>query len=499
MAYEPRLLRHMSRFYWGWGWSSIYWKKKDPAVQSILGPAFSRNVSGIFVVQILEDFVGDFTGGFFGALSHRNEEKKYGGPKIESEKIRSAKVVDIKNLLHIMNWISHVDLLLRLTAGIVFREHCSEKRTHWVLQQARWVFARKATRWDRFGAQNEGREELTELLPRSSVSTEKLTELGVWNRALWNRMRAVSDLLPTPSLRMQFSWVLQTFYPSKEKPECSKGGGRSKVTTEQQLFNTLDGPNRQLPIASVQRTRPALAGLSAVPRGTNTTPMNANRAIRIAAQRTQGLWGPNPVFWVFWGRKKPINRKHINIFLTALVGQSSQRQIPTRPRDKWDKMEIFTVELNRKRPVCPRDASQFVPGRGPVCPRDGSCLSRTLSRPKCLCFFFSCPRLVEDILRGLQGHWGEISRSCPQHFSEGAFYVRISRTQLVWGNFLEVCFRTPEVHMVLLCFYFDHLGTHLRTLRGSRYPKSLRALWLQPQGLGTPAHGHEVQVPLPST
>ena len=45
----------------------------------------------------------------------------------------------------------------------------------------------------------------------------------------------------------------------------------------------------------------------------------------------------------------------------------------------------FTVELNRERPVCPRDRSQFVPGRGPVCPRDGSCLSRTPSLPKCLC------------------------------------------------------------------------------------------------------------------
>ena len=35
----------------------------------------------------------------------------------------------------------------------------------------------------------------------------------------------------------------------------------------------------------------------------------------------------------------------------------------------------FTVELNRERPVCPRDGSHFVPGRGPICPRDGSCLS----------------------------------------------------------------------------------------------------------------------------
>ena len=47
----------------------------------------------------------------------------------------------------------------------------------------------------------------------------------------------------------------------------------------------------------------------------------------------------------------------------------------------------FTVELNRERPVCPRDGSHFVPGRGPICPRDGSCLSRRPSRRKYLCLF----------------------------------------------------------------------------------------------------------------
>ena len=41
------------------------------------------------------------------------------------------------------------------------------------------------------------------------------------------------------------------------------------------------------------------------------------------------------------GAKKPINRKHINIFLTALEGESSQRRTPTRPRDKRDKMAIL--------------------------------------------------------------------------------------------------------------------------------------------------------------
>ena len=47
--------------------------------------------------------------------------------------------------------------------------------------------------------------------------------------------------------------------------------------------------NRQSPIASVQRTRSTLASHSAIPRGTNVKRMNANRTIRIAAQRTQGL------------------------------------------------------------------------------------------------------------------------------------------------------------------------------------------------------------------
>ena len=74
----------------------------------------------------------------------------------------------------------------------------------------------------------------------------------------------------------------------------AKGGKKEKRTRENR--SDLDGPNRQSPIASVQRTQSTLAGHSAGPRGTNTTPTNTNRAIRIAAQRTQGLRGPNSVF-----------------------------------------------------------------------------------------------------------------------------------------------------------------------------------------------------------
>ena len=58
--------------------------------------------------------------------------------------------------------------------------------------------------------------------------------------------------------------------------------------------SNLDGAKS--PIASVQRTRSTLAGHSEGPHGTNTAPTNANRAIRTAAQRTQGLQGPNSVF-----------------------------------------------------------------------------------------------------------------------------------------------------------------------------------------------------------
>ena len=50
------------------------------------------------------------------------------------------------------------------------------------------------------------------------------------------------------------------------------------------LFFTLDGPNRQSPIASVHPTWSTLAGHSASPRRTNTTPTNANRATRTASQ-----------------------------------------------------------------------------------------------------------------------------------------------------------------------------------------------------------------------
>ena len=62
------------------------------------------------------------------------------------------------------------------------------------------------------------------------------------------------------------------------------GGGSADFIFMGARIFLIDGQNRQSPIASVQRTRSTLASHSAVPCGTNV-----NRAIRIAAQRTQSL------------------------------------------------------------------------------------------------------------------------------------------------------------------------------------------------------------------
>ena len=90
-----------------------------------------------------------------------------------------------------------------------------------------------------------------------------------------------------------------------------------------------------------------------------------------------------------WGPKKTINTKHINIYLTALAGQSSQGRTPTRPRDKRDKMAILlwiSTENGRFVPGTGPGLSQgrvpFVPGTVPVCPEH-----RPAQRGLCLLFF----------------------------------------------------------------------------------------------------------------
>ena len=69
---------------------------------------------------------------------------------------------------------------------------------HWVSGQTRWVL--RKTRWVRFGTQIIGWEELTEFAPpRTRWGQKKLSELGVWNRALRNRIRPVSENQRAPN------------------------------------------------------------------------------------------------------------------------------------------------------------------------------------------------------------------------------------------------------------------------------------------------------------
>ena len=91
----------------------------------------------------------------------------------------------------------------------------------------------------------------------------------------------------------------------------------------------LDGQNRQSPIASIQRTQSTLASHSAVPSGMNTTPTNANCAIRIAVQRTQGLQGPNSVF--LWGRYERQRTLVIRIAAKTLASDSAVTIAQFRP------------------------------------------------------------------------------------------------------------------------------------------------------------------------
>ena len=89
----------------------------------------SRNVSGIFVVQILEDFAGDFPGGFFWALfptkmRRKNpateSAKKSGGPKQKSAKNPFCQNPTLKSLNFRGRFCGH-------HSSVHFREHFRER------------------------------------------------------------------------------------------------------------------------------------------------------------------------------------------------------------------------------------------------------------------------------------------------------------------------------------------------------------------------------------
>ena len=98
------------------------------------------------------------------------------------------------------------------------------------------------------------------------------------------------------------------------------------------------------------------------------------------------------------GSKKTNKHKTHKQFSDGFCGTIVPGTNPHPSQGQTGQNGDFTVELNRERPVCPRDGSHFVPGRGPICPRDGSCFSRTPSRRKCLCLlvFFLPEQLCWD-------------------------------------------------------------------------------------------------------
>ena len=114
-----------------------------------------------------------------------------------------------------------------------------------------------------------------------------------------------------------------------------------------------------------------------------TKPQNSRDWLQNRAKKRQQDWGP----------KKTNKQKTHKHFPDGPCGTIVPGTNPHPSQGQTGQNGDFTVELNRKRPVCPRDRSQFVPGRGPVCPRDGSCLSRHCpSQNVYVYWFFSCPK-----------------------------------------------------------------------------------------------------------
>ena len=101
--------------------------------------------------------------------------------------------------------------------------------------------------------------------------------------------------------------------------------------------------------------------------------------------RTQRFFGFMLLFLAHFREEKTNKQKTHKHFSDGPCGTIVPGTNPTRQTGQTGQNGNFTVELNRERPVCPRDGSHFVPRRGPICPRDGSCLSRT---PACLIEFF---------------------------------------------------------------------------------------------------------------
>ena len=77
------------------------------------------------------------------------------------------------------------------------------------------------------------------------------------------------------------------------------------------------------------------------------------------------------------------------------------------------------MEFNRKRPVCPRDASQSAAGKGPVCPRAGG----HSPAPKMFMFFGFSRHFVQKFRKGVGGQRGLARRNPSKARDLGLFSV----------------------------------------------------------------------------
>ena len=135
----------------------------------------------------------------------------------------------------------------RKRAEYCFESTVSEERTHWVLRQTWWVL-RKAW-WVRFGTETIGWEELTEFAPRNSVSPEKLTEFGAWNRTPRNRIRSVSEvsLAATGTKPEQASRTVGTVLSGTETGSVRTAFQELKPETKLCLSNLYSEPPKRGP------------------------------------------------------------------------------------------------------------------------------------------------------------------------------------------------------------------------------------------------------------
>ena len=111
-----------------------------------------------------------------------------------------------------------------------------------------------------------------------------------------------------------------------------------------------------------------------------------------------------------WGRKKTNKQKTHKHFSDRPCGTIVPGTNPHPSQGQTGQNGDFTVEFNRERPVCPRDGSHFVPGRGPVCPRDGFVFVPDTVPPKM--FMFIWPMFARHFLRKfLLFLWGDPSKT----------------------------------------------------------------------------------------